>query len=99
MPVRLLWGGFAIDREWQAVASSVSLLFALWGIPFVLVGLCFMVGRFVCKKRRPLSDPTVHRRIVAHTRTHPTRSRLIHTTLTALRHAAEQARPSPPAAY
>ncbi|MFF0991540.1 LysR family transcriptional regulator [Kocuria nitroreducens] len=39
---------------------------------------------------RPLSDPTVHRRIVAHTRTHLARARLIHTTLTALREAAQR---------
>lgn len=45
---------------------------------------------------RPLTDPTVHRRIVAHTRTHPTRSRLIHTTLTALREAARRTLPTTP---
>ena len=47
---------------------------------------------------RPLVDPAVHRRIVAHThtRTHPTRARLIHTALTALREAARRSRPAPP---
>ncbi|MEX5235255.1 LysR family transcriptional regulator [Kocuria arenosa] len=45
---------------------------------------------------RPLVDPAVHRRIVAHTRTHPTGARLIHTTLTALRAAARRSRPSTP---
>ncbi|MEX5272011.1 LysR family transcriptional regulator [Kocuria sabuli] len=48
---------------------------------------------------RPLTDPTVHRRIVAHTRTHPTRAQLIHTTLTALREAARRTRPSTPDAH
>jgi DNA-binding transcriptional LysR family regulator len=37
---------------------------------------------------RPLTGPTVGRRIVAFTRTHPVRARLIHTALTALREAA-----------
>lgn len=37
---------------------------------------------------RPLTGPTVSRRIVAFTRTHPVRARLIHTALTALRETA-----------
>jgi DNA-binding transcriptional LysR family regulator len=37
---------------------------------------------------RPLTGPTVSRRIVAFSRTHPVRARLIHTALTALREAA-----------
>jgi DNA-binding transcriptional LysR family regulator len=45
---------------------------------------------------RPLAEPTAHRRIVAHTRNHPTRARPIHTTLTALREAAQRIPPSTP---
>lgn len=42
---------------------------------------------------RQLSNPTIHRRIVAHTRVHLARARLIQTTLTALREAAERIQP------
>lgn len=43
---------------------------------------------------RQLSNPTLHRRIVAHTCTHLARARLIDTTLTALRDAAQRIQPA-----
>lgn len=45
IPFSLVWLGFAIF--WMLMAARSSTLFALFGIPFVVVGAFFTVGRFI----------------------------------------------------
>lgn len=67
VPFSVMWTGFTVFWELEAVATDAPLFFRLWGIPFLAVGGYFTIGRFVVKarkKRRTSYAVTDHRALV-----------------------------------
>jgi hypothetical protein len=46
IPFSVVWGGFAFYWEYSVWHIGAPLVFRLWGIPFVLIGIHITVGRF-----------------------------------------------------
>lgn len=49
IPFSIFWCGFAI--VWVIMAANASLLFSLFGLPFVAIGLFIVFGRFLVDAR------------------------------------------------
>jgi hypothetical protein len=52
IPFTIMWAGFSVFWEAAVIASGGPWFFALWGVPFICVGLYLVFGKFIVKRRR-----------------------------------------------
>jgi len=71
VPFSLLWAGFSIFWESSVLATGAPIFMQLWGVPFVLIGLYLVVGRFLLDawlRRRMLYAVTNQRILILRNR-------------------------------
>ena len=49
VPFSIMWCGFAVFWEYQVIHSNAPRFLTLWGIPFIIVGIYIVFGRFVTR--------------------------------------------------
>lgn len=52
IPFSIFWTGAVSFWEFSVVSANAPLLFKVWGIPFVLIGLYMLFGRLIVSARR-----------------------------------------------
>jgi len=64
VPFSLFWGGGVIFLEFGAITSGTNIIFPILGVPFVLIGLYLLFGRFyidLYRRKNTLYALTNHR--------------------------------------
>ncbi len=66
IPFSLMWGGFAVFWEIIVFRNHAPFLFRLFGIPFVLLGLYMIIGRFFAdaSQRRKIIYGLTNQRVI-----------------------------------